>query len=249
MAEEKNEGLINEFLLETLDKMEELDEKAEMICKGELDSELIGLIFRAIHSIKGGGRMFVSLKKEYKNMFEEVLNFCHEFETFMDMLRKGKLHPNVKIGAAIYAGIEAVHARFLILTDQLAEPPDFTALQKRFDLIAHPETAISLPSPGNLFICIQRKEYLVFSLKETLTGYVGSYMLEFQIAKEIRKKDPGLILLDLRWLELPTFTIGSIIHNLRDFFSGKILVTNLSEFLQKRFAQMGYQDMFLTEEP
>jgi two-component system chemotaxis sensor kinase CheA len=51
---------------------------------GEADSETINAVFRAVHSIKGGGGAFG---------FEILVEFSHVFETAMDLVRSGKLDP------------------------------------------------------------------------------------------------------------------------------------------------------------
>jgi two-component system chemotaxis sensor kinase CheA len=46
------------------------------------DFEIVGQIFRALHTIKGSGAMFG---------FTEIANFTHEVETIFDMIRNGKI--------------------------------------------------------------------------------------------------------------------------------------------------------------
>lgn len=45
------------------------------------DRELVGLAFRALHTLKGSGAMFG---------FTAVSDFIHEFETAFDRVRKGE---------------------------------------------------------------------------------------------------------------------------------------------------------------
>jgi two-component system chemotaxis sensor kinase CheA len=52
---------------------------------GEADSETINAVFRAVHSIKGGGGAFG---------FEILVEFSHVFETAMDLVRSGQLNPS-----------------------------------------------------------------------------------------------------------------------------------------------------------
>jgi two-component system chemotaxis sensor kinase CheA len=49
---------------------------------GEADGEVINAVFRAVHSIKGGGGAFG---------FEALVGFAHTFETVLDMVRSGTL--------------------------------------------------------------------------------------------------------------------------------------------------------------
>lgn len=49
------------------------------------DGDTIDLVFRAIHSIKGGAGAFA---------FEEIVKFSHSFETVLDFVREGRLDPD-----------------------------------------------------------------------------------------------------------------------------------------------------------
>ena len=51
---------------------------------GEADDEIINAVFRAVHSIKGGGGAFG---------FENLVAFAHIFETVLDRIRSGELAP------------------------------------------------------------------------------------------------------------------------------------------------------------
>jgi len=58
---------------------------------GDADDETINAVFRAVHSIKGGGGAFG---------FEDLVSFAHIFETALDNLRSGKLTatpPTIKV--------------------------------------------------------------------------------------------------------------------------------------------------------
>lgn len=65
----------NELLTELETSLLELEEFPE-------DAELIGRVFRAMHTIKGSGAMFG---------FDEIAGFTHEVETVFDLVRNGKM--------------------------------------------------------------------------------------------------------------------------------------------------------------
>ena len=65
----------NELLTELESSLLELEEKPE-------DMELIGRVFRAMHTIKGSGAMFG---------FDDIAEFTHEVETVFDLVRNGKM--------------------------------------------------------------------------------------------------------------------------------------------------------------
>lgn len=64
-----------ELLTELETSLLELEEAPE-------DAELIGRVFRAMHTIKGSGSMFG---------FDDIAHFTHEVETVFDMVRSGKM--------------------------------------------------------------------------------------------------------------------------------------------------------------
>src|SRR5271157_5840724 len=65
----------NELLAELENSLLALEERPD-------DTELIGRVFRAMHTIKGSGAMFG---------FDSIAKFTHEVETVFDMVRNGKL--------------------------------------------------------------------------------------------------------------------------------------------------------------
>src|SRR6266567_3214935 len=64
-----------ELVSELENSLLELEERPE-------DADLIGRVFRAMHTIKGSGSMFG---------FDDIATFTHEVETIFDMVRNGKL--------------------------------------------------------------------------------------------------------------------------------------------------------------
>lgn len=65
----------NELLAELEASLLELEENPD-------DMELIGRVFRAMHTIKGSGAMFG---------FDDIAEFTHDVETFFDLVREGKI--------------------------------------------------------------------------------------------------------------------------------------------------------------
>ena len=59
---------------------------------GEADGEMINAVFRAVHSIKGGGGAFG---------FETLVAFAHLFETVLDHVRSGKLEADPGVVKAL----------------------------------------------------------------------------------------------------------------------------------------------------
>ena len=64
-----------ELLVELESNLLEMNERPE-------DGELVGNVFRALHTIKGSGAMFG---------FEDLATFTHNLENAFDEVRKGRL--------------------------------------------------------------------------------------------------------------------------------------------------------------
>jgi len=70
------------FREEAFELLAELETSLLELEEHPADSELIGRVFRAMHTIKGSGAMFG---------FTEISEFTHEVETVFDLVRNGKL--------------------------------------------------------------------------------------------------------------------------------------------------------------
>ncbi|MGB3222681.1 MAG: chemotaxis protein CheA [Desulforhopalus sp.] len=70
------------FLVEATEILEQLEESLLELEESPNDNELVGSIFRALHTIKGSGAMFG---------FDHVSSFTHEVETVFDQVRCGTM--------------------------------------------------------------------------------------------------------------------------------------------------------------
>jgi len=70
------------FKVEAVELLEELETSLLTLEENPDDNELIGQIFRAMHTIKGSGGMFG---------FEKIETFTHDIETVFDKVREGKI--------------------------------------------------------------------------------------------------------------------------------------------------------------
>ncbi len=75
------------FFIECEELLESLQDGLQMMEDGDTDSETINIVFRAVHSIKGGAGAFG---------LDDLVHFAHRFETAMDEVRSGKFHPDAE---------------------------------------------------------------------------------------------------------------------------------------------------------
>lgn len=73
------------FFQECDDQLMELDIGLIAMRDGNRDREILGSVFRAVHSIKGGGGAFG---------LDELVRFAHVFETVLDEIRSDRLDPS-----------------------------------------------------------------------------------------------------------------------------------------------------------
>ena len=72
------------FFIECEELLEALQDGLQCMDDGEQDSETINVVFRAVHSIKGGAGAFG---------LEALVRFAHRFETVMDEIRSDRMEP------------------------------------------------------------------------------------------------------------------------------------------------------------
>jgi two-component system chemotaxis sensor kinase CheA len=83
-----------ELLVELESNLLEMNERPE-------DGELVGNVFRALHTIKGSGAMFG---------FEDLATFTHNLENAFDEVRKGRLTVNPKLVDLTLSALDQIRA-------------------------------------------------------------------------------------------------------------------------------------------
>ncbi|BCG47791.1 Signal transduction histidine kinase CheA [Citrifermentans bremense] len=96
-----------ELLAELETSLLELEERPD-------DIDLIGRVFRAMHTIKGSGSMFG---------FDDIAAFTHEVETIFDMVRNGKLQVTARLVNLTLAARDQIRA-MLDAADEVGEGAD-----------------------------------------------------------------------------------------------------------------------------
>lgn len=73
------------FFIECEELLESLQDGLQLMDDGDTDPETINIVFRAVHSIKGGAGAFG---------LDDLVHFAHRFETAMDEVRAGRFQPD-----------------------------------------------------------------------------------------------------------------------------------------------------------
>jgi two-component system chemotaxis sensor kinase CheA len=82
MSQDPLEAIKQTYFQECEEQLLAMEEGLIALESGEADGETVNAVFRAVHSIKGGGGAFG---------FEALVRFAHGFETVLDHLRSGRL--------------------------------------------------------------------------------------------------------------------------------------------------------------
>jgi len=109
------------FVEEAQDNVRDLEESLLLLEEDLGNHEIIERIFRAMHSLKGGGAMFG---------FNDLSDFTHHLETIFDLIRNDKLNADQDIISLTFNSID--HIKYLLSTGNLESPED---IKEQNDLI------------------------------------------------------------------------------------------------------------------
>ncbi len=108
------------FVEESMDNLHDLEEALFLLEKDMENKELIERIFRAMHSLKGGGAMFG---------FNHLSDFTHHLETIFDWVRNNKLKVSTDLITLTFSAIDQIN--FLLKSGDLTKEEDLSN-QKAF---------------------------------------------------------------------------------------------------------------------
>ncbi|MFW5754303.1 MAG: chemotaxis protein CheA, partial [Marinilabiliaceae bacterium] len=101
------------FVEESLDNVHELEESLFALENDMESKDLIERIFRAMHSLKGGGAMFG---------FNHLSDFTHHLENIFDMVRNGKLGVTHDLISLTFSAVDEI--RYLLDKGDLTDKKD-----------------------------------------------------------------------------------------------------------------------------
>ena len=100
------------------------------------DMELVGRIFRGLHTIKGSGAMFG---------FEQLAAFTHNLETAFDQVRSGRLGPNSELIDLTLSALDQIKA---MLEEGAAEAENADPTRCK-EILTRVRQLAGLPEPGS----------------------------------------------------------------------------------------------------
>ena len=96
--DDQNE-LVKDFLIESFEYLDSLDEDLLVIENESDDPEVIARIFRAVHTIKGTGGFL---------NFEKLVGIAHVGEELLDAIRKDRVEPDSEVVGALFELVDAL---------------------------------------------------------------------------------------------------------------------------------------------
>ena len=106
------------FFIECEELLEALQDGLQALDDGDEDPETINIVFRAVHSIKGGAGAFG---------LEALVRFAHRFETVLDEVRAGRMSPDSDARKIFFQCADHLSDLVRISRDDGALPEEETA--------------------------------------------------------------------------------------------------------------------------
>ncbi|TFF13321.1 chemotaxis protein CheA [Pseudomonas sp. BCA14] len=121
-----DEEILQDFLVEAGEILEQLSEQLVELESRPDDANLLNAIFRGFHTVKGGAG-FLQL--------HELVECCHIAENVFDILRKGERHVDSELMDVILEALDAVNGMFSQVRDRApitAATPELLAALARY---------------------------------------------------------------------------------------------------------------------
>ena len=137
-----DEEILQDFLVEAGEILEQLSEQLVELESRPDDANLLNAIFRGFHTVKGGAG-FLQL--------HELVECCHIAENVFDILRKGERHVDSELMDVILEALDAVNGMFSQVRERApitaATPELLAALARLADPAAAAPVAQAAPEP------------------------------------------------------------------------------------------------------
>lgn len=132
-----DEEILQDFLVEAGEILEQLSEQLVELESRPDDADLLNAIFRGFHTVKGGAG-FLQLN--------ELVECCHIAENVFDILRKGERRVDAELMDVVLEALDAVNSMFSEVRDRspiTAATPQLLAALAR---LAEPQSADEAPA-------------------------------------------------------------------------------------------------------
>src|SRR5262245_36981335 len=134
------DDIVGEFLVESYEGLDQLDRDLVALESNPTDSDLLGRIFRCVHTIKGTCGFLG---------FHKLESVSHVGEGLLVRLRDGELRLNPELTSALLALVDAVRQILNGIARTGAEDDvDYAALVERLERLQKSPTIETPPAPA-----------------------------------------------------------------------------------------------------
>ncbi len=134
-----DEEILQDFLVEAGEILEQLSEQLVELESRPDDSNLLNAIFRGFHTVKGGAG-FLQLN--------ELVECCHIAENVFDILRKGARRVDSELMDVVLEALDAVNGMFSDVRERTTPTPATPELLAALARLAEPQTEQELAAVG-----------------------------------------------------------------------------------------------------
>ncbi|MEH6389829.1 MAG: chemotaxis protein CheA [Pseudomonas profundi] len=138
MSFDADEEILQDFLVEAGEILEQLSEQLVELENRPDDADLLNAIFRGFHTVKGGAG-FLQL--------DALVGCCHIAENVFDILRKGERSVTSELMDVVLQALDSVNSMFAEVREGEAPTPAEPALLEALALLAKPAAASPSPDP------------------------------------------------------------------------------------------------------
>ncbi len=131
-----DEEILQDFLVEAGEILEQLSEQLVELESRPDDADLLNAIFRGFHTVKGGAG-FLQLN--------ELVECCHIAENVFDILRKGERRVDAELMDVVLEALDAVNGMFTEVRERAPVTPASPQLLDALARLAEPAAAVVAP--------------------------------------------------------------------------------------------------------
>jgi len=129
MSFEADEEILQDFLIEAGEILEQLSEELVQLEQNSDDMNLLNAIFRGFHTVKGGAG-FLQL--------DALVDCCHVAENVFDLLRNGKIAVTAELMDVVLQALDSVNEMFLQVNNREEVTPATPALLQALEALTVP---------------------------------------------------------------------------------------------------------------
>ncbi|WP_046003899.1 chemotaxis protein CheA [Pseudoalteromonas rubra] len=132
MSFEVDEDILQDFLVEAGEILEQLSEQLVELENNPEDKELLNAIFRGFHTVKGGAG-FLSMT--------ELVDACHGAENVFDVLRQGQRQVTAELMDVILQSLDTINEMFSCIQNREQPEPADPHLLEVLHQLSQPQSA------------------------------------------------------------------------------------------------------------